>query len=249
MTKELHNLDKNRLAILRDKIVKCFNKSELKNLCLDLEIEHENLEGTTRIEMARELVAYCERCDIIDKLVKRCSELRPGKIWDEQPASSIEMISVKFFMLQELAYFTNTPGRYSDHIKFTITNRTQEAIESLKLRFSFPKLENLIEKEQFYRFHTNVNRTDMSIQEEENIYQITYSSDHLLPGDSIEIERACITYAMELPDKDNWLRIVQEAKLKLPWQLFLSISAPQKGEKSIDEMYIDNYVTREQKSR
>lgn len=111
---------------------------------------------------------------------------------DEEPVSPEAKISVKFFAVQETAYFVNSPGRYSDQIKFTITNQG-DTVESLILKFTFPKLEKLINESQFPRFHTRLNSTDFNIQENEDSYQITFRThEPLLQGYPLELELSLI---------------------------------------------------------
>jgi formylglycine-generating enzyme required for sulfatase activity len=68
-------------AELRQKLAEHFNKEELRTLCFDLGIEHENLPDA-KDGMARELVAYCERQGRIPDLVAACQRLRPKVVWD-----------------------------------------------------------------------------------------------------------------------------------------------------------------------
>ena len=69
-------------AVLRRFIVKHFNDSELRDLCLDMGVDHENLSGDNKADKARELVAYCERRQIVPGLVAKCKELRPNVSWE-----------------------------------------------------------------------------------------------------------------------------------------------------------------------
>ena len=72
------------LAWLRRNLAEHFNKEELRTLCFDLGIEHENL-PETKDGMARELVAYCERIGKIRELVAQCRKLRPNVSWEDVP--------------------------------------------------------------------------------------------------------------------------------------------------------------------
>ncbi len=68
------------LAELRRKIAEHFNKDELRTLCFDLGIEHENL-PETKDGMARELVAHCQRQERTSELAAVCQKLRPRVEW------------------------------------------------------------------------------------------------------------------------------------------------------------------------
>jgi hypothetical protein len=73
---------------LRRILVARFDMSELRALCFDVGIDHENLQGETKADMARELVAYCVRHRQISKLVKNAKQLRRDIRWEdiaEQP--------------------------------------------------------------------------------------------------------------------------------------------------------------------
>ena len=70
------------LKVLRQFIIKHFNDSELRDLCLDMSVDYEVLRGDNKADKARELVAYCERRQIIPDLVARCKELRPKASWE-----------------------------------------------------------------------------------------------------------------------------------------------------------------------
>ena len=70
-------------ARLRQNIAEHFTKDELRTLCFDLGIEHENL-PETKDGMARELVAYCERTGRVPELVEKCKGLRPKVAWEDK---------------------------------------------------------------------------------------------------------------------------------------------------------------------
>jgi hypothetical protein len=69
------------LSALRQLLIKCFNDSELRNLCFDLHIDYENLNGIGKEDKVRELVAYCDRHGRIPELVEECRRLRPKVSW------------------------------------------------------------------------------------------------------------------------------------------------------------------------
>ena len=71
-------------AVLRQNLVDHFNREELRTLCFDLGIEHENLPDAKE-SLARELVAHCERTGKIRELVAQCRKLRPNVSWEVVP--------------------------------------------------------------------------------------------------------------------------------------------------------------------
>jgi phage baseplate assembly protein W len=58
-----------------------FNAEELKDLCFQLDIVHEDLAGETRSARMRSLMLYCERHDLSLKLSTICQRLRPNTSW------------------------------------------------------------------------------------------------------------------------------------------------------------------------
>jgi hypothetical protein len=65
------------LPRLRDQIRALFSDSELRDLCLDLGIDYEELPGAAKSDKVRELVQYMERRDRLDDLMRRVIDLRP----------------------------------------------------------------------------------------------------------------------------------------------------------------------------
>ena len=67
-------------ATLRRNLVASFSAEELRDLCFDLGIEHENL-PQTKAGMARGVVEHCERRGLTGELVALCRRLRPQVTW------------------------------------------------------------------------------------------------------------------------------------------------------------------------
>jgi hypothetical protein len=59
-------------------IDKYFNEFEIKTLCMDLEIDPENLPHETKVQMAIELVAFMDRRMEADRLILLLREIRPN---------------------------------------------------------------------------------------------------------------------------------------------------------------------------
>lgn len=75
------------LLLLYSYIIKSFDLSELKDLTFRLELNYENIPGTTLDEKARELVLFCLRHGELQDLVKMCKALRPFLPWEETLSS------------------------------------------------------------------------------------------------------------------------------------------------------------------
>jgi hypothetical protein len=65
---------------IRQNLVEAFNLSELRTLCMDLDIDYENFPAT-KPGLARELFLYCERRQMVDELVELCRQERPEFNW------------------------------------------------------------------------------------------------------------------------------------------------------------------------
>ena len=61
------------LKILRES----FNHSELSDLCLGLGVDYDDLSGSSKADKARELLLYCERRGLGDRLVRAIHQERP----------------------------------------------------------------------------------------------------------------------------------------------------------------------------
>jgi hypothetical protein len=58
-----------------------FNNDELRSLCVDLNIDYDNLAGETKRGKIRELVSYVQRTERIADLIEACSIQRPNVKW------------------------------------------------------------------------------------------------------------------------------------------------------------------------
>jgi hypothetical protein len=67
-------------ATLHRKLAEHFNVDEMRLLCFELGIQHENL-SDRRASMAMEIVEHCERYVMTDQLVAACRRIRPQVSW------------------------------------------------------------------------------------------------------------------------------------------------------------------------
>ena len=89
------------LPKLNRNIVKYFNESELKTLSFEISVDYESLPAVGKADKARELVAYCQRHDCLDKLIYKCLKLKPNVPWGFPSSIDIDL-SPPF---KGLAYF------------------------------------------------------------------------------------------------------------------------------------------------
>jgi hypothetical protein len=68
-------------AALRRQLDEAFNDSELRNLCFDLGVSYDDLNGENKSDKARELISHLGRRGRIEALVALCSQLRPAVAW------------------------------------------------------------------------------------------------------------------------------------------------------------------------
>jgi len=68
------------LTRLMSNLVNHFNLEELRTLCLTIGIRHEEF-PITLTPFARELVTYCDRHLLTDKLLRACKQARPDVLW------------------------------------------------------------------------------------------------------------------------------------------------------------------------
>lgn len=63
---------------IRNILTNKFNETELRNLCFDMKIEYESLNGSGKADKARELVLFCQRHDRDGELLTMCKNLHPN---------------------------------------------------------------------------------------------------------------------------------------------------------------------------
>ena len=73
---------------LRKRIVQYFKLDELRDLCQDLAIDHEEFPQNRKSSFVRELVDECDRHGRLHALIAYCREARPHVDWPSAPASS-----------------------------------------------------------------------------------------------------------------------------------------------------------------
>lgn len=69
------------LSELVEKIARTFSLSELRELCIRLDIEYEDLSGQNLKEKVIALVNYCKRHRRLEELVEHCEKLRAKESW------------------------------------------------------------------------------------------------------------------------------------------------------------------------
>ena len=68
---------------LRELMLRYFNKPELESLCFDLGIDRHDLPNATKQELAQEIILYCERRQLTERLLEICRRQRPLAEWPD----------------------------------------------------------------------------------------------------------------------------------------------------------------------
>ena len=67
---------------LRENMYNAFTRSELRDVCFDMDVDYESLSGDTKGDDVRELIALCERSGQINELITMCSRRRSNVSWE-----------------------------------------------------------------------------------------------------------------------------------------------------------------------
>jgi hypothetical protein len=78
-----HPIQPNAKSTLAQKMALKFDDRELKTAVFNLGIDYEELEGKTKTEKIQSLIGFCERRDILSKLVAMCKRERPQVEWPQ----------------------------------------------------------------------------------------------------------------------------------------------------------------------
>lgn len=65
------------IAALREEIARLFDESELKTLCVDMDVDYESLPTVGKASKVRELLLLLQRTDRLDELLSNIKRLRP----------------------------------------------------------------------------------------------------------------------------------------------------------------------------
>ena len=68
-------------TLLRDRLSQHFDMGELRDLCLELNLDFESIAGANKTEKVTELMLYLERRNQLEVLLAVCGQLRPHVDW------------------------------------------------------------------------------------------------------------------------------------------------------------------------
>ncbi|MBE2199886.1 MAG: hypothetical protein IAE79_14825 [Anaerolinea sp.] len=72
-------------ATLRGLMETHFDLDGIESLCFDLQIDFDNLEGTTKTKKVRRLIQHCTQMERLPDLIMQCRKLRPQLEWPTIP--------------------------------------------------------------------------------------------------------------------------------------------------------------------
>lgn len=123
---------------MRQILTDLFDETDLHNLCFDMNIDYESLPGIGKANKARELVAYCQRCDRYNELRERCQKLRPNAFQEARDSHIHESLSPQ---QRYLHVYENTQSQH--HLNIS-GSRIVKTLKTLVILISFIALANLI---------------------------------------------------------------------------------------------------------
>lgn len=139
---------------LKDFLTKHFDEKELKELCFELKIDYENLDGSTKTEKIIAIVLYAERHGLFDQLASLAPQKRPRiplniqqeaaqRLEPNDPLLSelnslIEQLRIYHERLREwkelhnhLDETLNTMDAYKGQVEISVNNRESLNLDSL----------------------------------------------------------------------------------------------------------------------
>lgn len=70
------------LPALREQIISAFNDNELRDICFEMRVDYEIVDGTNKSAKARELITFLRRRGRIPELILICQKQRPSMEWN-----------------------------------------------------------------------------------------------------------------------------------------------------------------------
>ena len=225
-------------AKLRRNLSKHFNKEELRTLCFDLGIEHENLPETKDV-MARELVAYCERTGKIRELVAQCRKLHPKVIWEEVPQSTAALqatdtpnVSIEFSLYFGCVF----EDKDFVGLRVIVTNEGPQVVNRFRVELVLTniwwetddeggdfdtELVKLAGEDGALRSHFGADRFN-----HRNLTIIYQPGEGLLPGQKTEDIGAKIGWGYPMDSEElrfeqiSWSEVAKKSRWSIEWKLY-----------------------------
>lgn len=126
-----------KLSYLYQKMVRHFDISELQNLCFELNVDYENLNGLNKSDKCRELITYLQRRGRLDDLIEICLRQRPNVVWREQANSRSFSTEPKERSVISVLFLAADPTNATRLRLGEEFREIQEKLQLAKLRDSF----------------------------------------------------------------------------------------------------------------
>ncbi|MCA9901143.1 MAG: hypothetical protein H6654_18600 [Ardenticatenaceae bacterium] len=93
---------------LKNALMISFNKTELKGLCFDIDLDSEQLPDGNKELRVQELILLCQRLSKVENLLNRCAELRPEIPWQNYYSNDLQLSNSLLAYTQKIAkYYTD----------------------------------------------------------------------------------------------------------------------------------------------
>jgi hypothetical protein len=89
-TGKLKNQRKNRANQTAKLMNECLDMNEVRDLCLDLQVDFENILGERKIDKIKALVGLFYRQNLLDVLINWLHGIRPDVDWPENHISAVD---------------------------------------------------------------------------------------------------------------------------------------------------------------
>ncbi|MCP4424047.1 MAG: hypothetical protein GY803_06125 [Chloroflexi bacterium] len=115
------------LPVIRKQLVDYFNNSELRELCFQLDVDYEIINGENKLDKARELLTYLNRRNQMTELVTYCQQERPQVKWEI--VKTAQALGDEF--VERVGLTPAVAAKYYE-TKFELYRSTWQALHSLR---------------------------------------------------------------------------------------------------------------------
>lgn len=115
------------LPALREQLITAFNDNELRDICFEMRVDYEIIDGTNKAAKARDLLTYLDRRNRIPELILFCQQERPAYSWDLVLSQKRQNEDFR----QQLNLDSSLRGRYLD-LRFEAYRDVWQKLYALK---------------------------------------------------------------------------------------------------------------------
>lgn len=140
------------LPALREQIISAFNDNELQDICFEMRVDYEIVDGTNKSAKARELITFLSRRGRIPELILICQKQRPSMEWNLILSQKRQNEEFR----EQLNLDINLRGRYLD-LRFEAYRNVWQKLWELKE--AGDELWSRVSKENLLNFATIYQQT------------------------------------------------------------------------------------------